>query len=491
VHRHVHGNLDIQFVVTSLAIIQEASRNPARRYCRSSVHQKVHSDRLRSLHPALNLSQKCYCGIDHAVLACVPSAPEIADLSKQGLSALAAAMLAWAIAVSSPSLAETQAGMSEASVVAVEEAWQEVRDSFYDPKLKGLDWDAVGRKYRAQAALPQANVALVINRMLAELDASHTGYYTPDEIAYYDLADIFSSGLKRELDKRFPRGEVAYEGVGMFTRIIEGKHFISGILAGLPAADAKLQVGDEIVSADGAPFAPIGSFANKAAEKVKLSIRREAQSEPIVVEVVPQALRPNETYLTAMEKGARLIEKDGHKLGYVHIWSYARRQYQELLEELIQGKFEDADALIWDLRDGWGGAQPDYLDIFNARAPTMRLIDRDGASTVNARWGKPVILIINGGTRSGKEVLTYGFKKYGYGEVVGTRSAGALLAGRAFMQSNGSLLLIAVADVTVDNERLEGLGVAPDHEVPFDIRYANGADPQLAAAIDILVRKLN
>lgn len=411
-----------------------------------------------------------------------------------GLPFLAAAMLAWTIAVPPPLAAETQpqeAAVAQANVKAFDEAWQEVRDSFYDPKLKGLDWNEVGRKYRAQAAGPQANVAQVINRMLAVLDASHTGYYSPDEIAYYDLADIFSGGLRRELEKRFPRGEVAYDGIGMVTRVIDGRHFISGIYAGFPADKAGLMVGDEIINADGSPFAPIGSFAKKTGQKVKLTIRREVEGQPTIVEVVPQVLEPNEAFLAAMKDGARLLEKDGHKLGYVHIWSYARRQYQELLEELVAGKFKDADALIWDLRDGWGGAQPDYLDIFNARAPTMVLTGRDGASTENARWRKPVILIINGGTRSGKEVLAYGFKKYGYGEVVGTKSAGALLAGRAFMQSNGNLLLIAVADVAVDNERLEGVGVTPDHDVPFDIRYAKGADPQLAAAIDILVRKLN
>jgi carboxyl-terminal processing protease len=52
------------------------------------------------------------------------------------------------------------------------------------------------------------------------------------------------------------------------------------------------------------------------------------------------------------------------------------------------------------------------------------------------------------------------------------------------------LLLVAVADVTVDDDRLEAVGVIPDHEVPFDIRYAKGADPQLEAATQILVRRL-
>jgi carboxyl-terminal processing protease len=414
------------------------------------------------------------------------------------LAAAAFAALACSIAVPSPLTAETrsasstrEADIARDNIKAFDEAWERVRNSFYDPGLKGLDWNLVGRRYRNFAADPKAGVPDIINRMLGELGASHTGYYTPDETAYYDLADIFSGGLRRELKDRFLNGEVAYDGIGMVTRVIEGQHFISGIFDSFPAAKAGLRLGDEIISADGMPFAPVGSFAGKTSRKVRLTIRREAQGTPLTIDVVPEVLHPNDAYLAAMRNGARVIEKGGHKLGYVHIWSYARWQYQELLQELVAGKFKDADALIWDLRDGWGGAQPEYLDIFNARAPTMTFNGRGGTETMNARWRKPVILIINGGTRSGKEILAYGFKKYSYGDVVGTKSAGAVLAARAYMQSNGNLLLIAVQDVAVDNERLEGVGVTPDHEVPFDIRYARGADPQLAAAIDILVRKLN
>src|SRR4029079_15255953 len=201
--------------------------------------------------------------------------------------------------------------------------------------------------------------------MLSVLHASHTGYYTPDQVAYYDLADIFSGGLRRALKERFPNGEVAYDGIGLATRFINGRHFISGVFDGFPAAKAGLMVGDEIISADGLPFTPVGSFAGKTSQKVRLAIRRDARSAPLTVDVTPEVLHPNEAYLAAMRNCARIIEKAGHKFGYVHIWSYARWQYQELLQELVDGKFKDADALIRDLRDGWGGAQPDYLDIFN------------------------------------------------------------------------------------------------------------------------------
>ncbi|HTO81196.1 MAG TPA: S41 family peptidase [Methylomirabilota bacterium] len=382
---------------------------------------------------------------------------------------------------------------STASPDAVfEEVWETVRDRFYDPALHGLDWDAVGRRYRplAAAAKDDAARAAVINAMLAEPHASHTGYYTRADTAYYDLADIFSGGLRRQLADLFPNGEVAYTGIGIFTRQIDGKTFVSGVLDGEPAAQAGLRVGDEILAADGGAFGAVTSFDGKAAQRVTLTIRRTRDGVPTQIAVVPHRIRPNETFLDAMRASIRTVERGGRRIGYVHVWSYARDAYQALLErEISMGRFKDADAIVWDLRDGWGGASPSYLDIFDPRGPTMTMTNRSGDKDVdNARWRKPVALLINGGTRSGKEVLAYGFKKYGYGPVIGTRSEGALLAARAFLMDDGSLLLLPVTDVAVDGERLEGRGVDPTIEVPFDLPYAAGADPQLERAVDELAR---
>jgi carboxyl-terminal processing protease len=403
-----------------------------------------------------------------------------------------ALVLALLTAAAPPLQAETTspAVAAPAATPVFDEAWRLVRDEFYDPKLAGLDWAAIGDSYRSEYAMaPTAAArAAVINRMLGRLGASHTGYYTRADTAYYDLADIFAGGLRRQLPRHFPGGDVTYTGIGLLTREIDGRLHVIGLLDGLPAARSGLEVGDEILSADGQPFAPVDSFADKSGKTVTLTIRRSRDGAPQRIDVVPERIEPNDAFLAAMRSSARIIQRDGRKIGYIHVWSYARGTYQELLEdEISTGVLKDADALIWDLRDGWGGASPDYLDIFNPRAPTMTVTDRDGdRSVVNARWHKPVALLVNGGTRSGKEVLTYGFKKYGYGEVIGTRTAGALLAGRAFLLSDGSLLLLAVSDVSVDGERLEGRGVEPTIDVPFDIPYAAGRDPQLDKAVEAL-----
>lgn len=203
--------------------------------------------------------------------------------------------------------------------------------------------------------------------------------------------------------------------------------------------------------------------------------------------VMPVDLEPTKMFLRGLESSAQIIESNGRRIGYVHVWCYAGSIYQRAVERLLsQGMLKDADALIWDLRDGWGGAQPEYLDLFNARAPTMQVTDRSGTEEfVNVKWRKPVAMLINGGTRSGKEVLAYGFKKYRLGELIGTRTEGAVLAATAFLIGSG-LLLLAVEDVRVDGERLEGMGVTPTIEVPADPAAAGAGDPELSRAVAVL-----
>ena len=105
----------------------------------------------------------------------------------------------------------------------------------------------------------------------------------------------------------------------------------------------------------------------------------------------------------------------------------------------------------------------------------MQVADRDGETEfVGAKWRKPVAALVNGATRSGKEVLAYGFREYGLGPLVGAHTEGAVLAATAFLIGDEGLLLLAVEDVLVDGKRLEGVGVEPTIPVAFDRRYAAG-----------------
>ncbi len=370
-----------------------------------------------------------------------------------------------------------------------------VRDYFFDRELRGIDWNAAINRQRpaAAAATSREQLSAAINGLLAELGTSHTAHFTRSDVAYYHLLDIFSDSrsLRRQVTTRFPDG-VRYVGLGAFTRHIEGRTYVTGVWQGSKAAAVGLKTGDEIVAVDGKPFHPIDSFRGKADETVQLAVRRMAQNPVIRIPVVAEIIEPRRALLEAMRHSVRVFDHAGRRIGYVRIWSYAGRRYHELLiEELSEGRLRDAEAVVIDLRDGWGGAQLSYLDPF-LPGPEMQVRNRDGEQhRVRFKWRKPVALLINGGTRSGKEILALGFRDNRIGPVVGERTAGAVVAGRVFLLSDDSLLYLAVADVAVNGKRLEGVGVEPTIPAPFDPRYAGGADPQRDRALEQLARLLD
>ena len=377
-----------------------------------------------------------------------------------------------------------------------EAVWETVNTNFFDHNFNGINWEALGDQYRPRVtrASNLTERAALINEMLAELQTSHTHFYTADEPAYYQLIGIFSR-MNTRLQDMFPNGKVEYIGIGTVTQEIEGQTFVKAIFDGSPAATAGLQVGDQILSVAGQPFQPIQSFLDKADQPVTLLIQRTPEpSSQREITVTPKVFDGITMFLDAMNESVQIIEDAGHQIGYVHIWSYAGEQYQQALEEeILYGRLRDADALVLDLRDGWGGAPLTALHVYTGRGPSVRNIFRDGRTyTFHSQWNKPVVMLVNEGSRSAKEILAYAFQQYGIGPLVGAQTPGAVTAGQTFVMPDNNLLYVAVADVYVDEiVRLEGLGVIPDIEIPFPIAYAQGVDPQKEKAIATALELLN
>jgi carboxyl-terminal processing protease len=201
-------------------------------------------------------------------------------------------------------------------------------------------------------------------------------------------------------------------------------------------------------------------------------------------------IEPTTMFLDAQRASTEVIYRNGKKFGYVHIWALAGELcQQQALRDSLFSHFRDADGLILDLRDGWGGILwPGFLNRFSGEGPNVTFAARDGKETINyGQWQKPVVVIVNEGTRSGKELLSFGFQHYHLGTVIGARTAGAVLGSRPFVMQDGSLLILAVTDVSIDGQRLEGVGVTPSISVPFTLEYAQGADPLKAKAVETVL----
>jgi carboxyl-terminal processing protease len=329
-----------------------------------------------------------------------------------------------------------------------------VKKEFYRPsELGSFDRDIAAIRDEADSLDEKAALDTAIDRMLAALKTSHTARYTPDEVDYYELLDVFRYNYRNRIRDLYPpEGEITYEGIGIATKEIDGKLFVTDVYDGGPAARANVKAGDEVVSADGAPFAAIGSFKGKTGKEVALTLRRKAHGPEMTIRVRVEKLQPSEALLEAIEKSVRVFDRGGKRIGYVRIWSYTREEVGSILNrELGGGKLANIDGLVLDLRSRWGGDE---------------------------------------GTRSGMEIMAAGLKKNGI-ELVGMPTAGAVVGGRGFLLPDDSLLVLAVVDVTVDGKRIEGDPVDPDKMVPFDIRHADGADPQLDAAVEAMSEKLS
>lgn len=409
-----------------------------------------------------------------------------------GLVAIVMTHTSLPLALAQPPAADGKPGLvADAPGLVLEQVWTAVRDHFVDPGCNGLDWESVRRETEeaVRAATSPRAVSIEINRMLARLETSHTFYWTTADIEYYHLLGIFQQGpLKDRIAARFPpHGKITYCGIGVLPQLVDGRWFVAGVLDGSVADQAGLRRGLELVSVDGQPYEPVGSFVGRAGEEVSLEVRESPAGATRVVRLTPTLIDPNQILLDGLKNSCRIIERDGKRIAYAHLWSWAGSQYQEALEqELLAGSLRDADGLVLDLREGWGGASPAYLNLFNRRLPQLVSVSRTGTvHNMDSTWRKPVTLLVNRGSRSGKEVIAWGFRNHGIGSIVGTVTGGAVSGGSPFLIGEQGVLYLAVSAVKVDGVNLEGKGVAPDHEVEWPLAWCTAGDPQLEKAVAV------
>jgi carboxyl-terminal processing protease len=352
-----------------------------------------------------------------------------------------------------------------------------VRERFYDT-AQGIRWAETNAGYAAKIDDAET-FRKETRRRLAELGASHTEYYSQDDPGYRDLLSIFKAVLKQPAEG---------ESLGLSLVEQDGGWFVARVFPGGPTEAAGLRRGDRLVSADGDPYHPVRSLQGKAGRAVHLEIRSREDGPLRTVQVTPRITDPQTEWLSAQRDGSRVLDRKGHRIGYVPVWSCAGGEPTEALADSLAADLKDAEALVLDLRGGWGGCNPDLVALFDPAVPVLTRIGRDGRrSDYAASWRKPLVLLVDGGSRSGKEMVSRALQRNHRAVIVGERTAGAVLAGQPFLLTDGSLLFLAVEDVRIDGERLEGMGVQPDVPVPAPFPYADGADPQLERALDVAI----
>ncbi len=385
--------------------------------------------------------------------------------------------------------------------------WGIINDEFWDPNFNGVDWEDARTHYKpkALAANDHESFGAIVNQMLAELKTSHTYYYTKWDPLYYTLQAALISGDLREnnttdtsvLEKRLPglfssQANPHRTGIGVVTKQLNGRYYVGAVLSSSPAERAGIVLGDWIVEVNGRPFHPIRSFEDEHGHELEVTIQRSSSaSSRHKLKVTPVDRKERELFENdTLAHSKKPMNHKGHRFSYIRLWW--------LMGWKMRGAFEvglmdyDTEGIIIDIRDGFGGSPAtEYIHPFlkgGLETITQKSISRKRADQYTMAYNIPVIVLINGGSRSGKELLAYYFKKTKRGFLIGERTAGYVCGGSYKRISEESMLLYGASMIVVDGKRLEGVGVEPDIEVPFDIRFAGGKDVQLERAKDEMVR---
>lgn len=324
-------------------------------------------------------------------------------------------------------------------------------------------WDALVATHREaiESADNHQAFSRALNRLFAESGVSHFAYYTDEDWSYWHLRGVF----------RRHRGDGAVEHIGIYPQEIDGRWFVRGVFEGSPAEAAGLKVGDELISVDGLPYAPVRSFLGRAGQDARLRVRRLPELY-LQVDIVPVRESVYAAMERAMRGSLRLIHHGESTFVYLRGWTLLGdgREYDELaaLQPFVHG-------LVLDYRDGFGGRPEAALRFLVG--------ERDGAGgRRNPEWVKPVLILTADGTRSAKEIVVDAARRANRAILVGEPTPGHVTTVGAVRRVGDDGMLMLPGEKLA----LEGKPTWPDIVVARDIRYAAGRDPQLALALDIL-----
>ncbi len=318
---------------------------------------------------------------------------------------------------------------------------------------------------------------------LAPLESSHLNFVTKNDPMMFYLMALFGDIQKVNRDLKDTYTGFVTGGAGF------AHDRIRYVVDNSPAAKAGLCIGDRILKVDNKPYVGLLDFHSK--QKHVIEFERDGHKQK--VSLIPILANYYDEYNQALEKSAIVINEGGKKIGYVHVWGGGGPTH-DVFDIVLSHHLQNVDGLILDMRDGYGGNSLDDLDRLFRKAenyPDFTAIPRRGRKhVIRYVFDKPVVALINKGSRSGKEILAYTLKKTKRAKLVGDTTGGAVLGGSFHYIDSNCALYLPIIDVKIDGVRIEGVGVEPDIHLENKDQTQAGYDKQLNEAKRILLDEI-
>ena len=388
------------------------------------------------------------------------------------------------------------------NIESFEHVWTTVRDKHWDPKLGGLDWQAVHDELLPQleraATMEQARA--VMEDMLSRLKQTHF--------------DIVPATVYQEME-----GDKGPGRTGIEVRVVEGRALVVSTEPDSPAAKSGVTPGWEIDRVDGKPLAPglrkIGrNFRDSTLHDLMLEqavFTRLAGGEGSHVKVGFRDARGRSTTIDMERARPRGSEFSFGNLPPLYFWVESRKVRPdvgyirfnlffapETLNKAVENAVKDCAGcrgFIVDLRGnlgGIGGLAPGvagwFLDQPGLRLGDMFLRSAKLKFVVFPRpspFRGPLAILVDGCSASTSEIFAGGMQDLKRARVFGMRSAGAALPSMFERLPNGDGFQYAIANyISEGGKQLEGAGVIPDETAgPTRHELLEGRDPALDRAL--------
>lgn len=386
--------------------------------------------------------------------------------------------------------AEMDVDFDVEKLVVFDEAWNALDRHFFDPAFNGHDWKALRERFRPYAAGARTPDELrrIINLMIGELNASHSGINRPFRGPGATPVDRVG-----DLGLRFDRA--AYEaGRGLIVREI--------VTLGPAAVEQSIKVGDRLLSINGTAIAADTNLdallEHQVGDRIRVEVAGATGRRDVILRPVSSAVAAGLLYREWVASRRALVDRaSGGRLGYVHIADMSEDSLNQLYLDLDadnQGK----DGVVVDLRNNNGGFVNGYaLDVFS-RSNYLTMTPR-GLFSVPSRQalgqralGKPTILLTNESSLSDAEDFTEGYRTLRLGQVVGQPTAGWIIYTSGVQLLDGSILRIPhtrIQDSSGRDMEMAPRGVDIAVERPLG-ETATNEDRQLVTATRALLQRV-
>jgi carboxyl-terminal processing protease len=306
-------------------------------------------------------------------------------------------------------------------------------------------------------------IETAINGMLAGLDP-HSSYMDPKNF--------------RDMQVQ-TRGE--FGGLGIEVTMEDGLIKVVAPIDDTPAAKAGVLANDLIIKLDDEQVQ--GLTLQQAVEKmrgregttIKLTIRRKDVDKPV------------EVSLTRARIHVRSVRSrvEGDDVGYVRITQFNEQTTEGLKKAItdINAKIakDKLKGYVLDLRNNPGGLLDQAIavsdaflqkgEIVSTRGRNVEETQRYNARSGDLTGGKPVIVLVNGGSASASEIVAGALQDHKRATVLGTRSfgKGSVQTIIPLGSGNGALRLTTARYYTPSGKSIQAKGIVPDIEVLQDV----------------------